>query len=114
VGETWAMTEKDMKRLSTWMRKILRRTYRPVVEQGMWRIRTNQDLRELCKDLNIVTNIKKKKLEWIEHLVKMDQGWTVTKIFESKPDESRRRGNPRLRWLEDEEKDLWETKVRRW
>jgi len=72
VGETWAMTEKDMKRLSTWMRKILR-TYGPVVEQGMWRIRTNQDLRELCKDLNIVTNIKKKKLEWIEHVVKIVQ-----------------------------------------
>jgi hypothetical protein len=80
----------------------------------MWRRRTNQELRELCKDLNIFTNIKKKKLEWIEHVERMDQGRTVKKIFESKPAESRRRGNPRLRWLEDEEKDLWETKVRRW
>jgi hypothetical protein len=93
---------------------MLIRIYGPVVEQEMWRIRTNQELRELCKDLNIVTNIKKKKLEWIEHVVRMDQGRTVKKILESKPEESRRRGNPRLRWLKDEEKDLWETKVRRW
>jgi hypothetical protein len=94
------------------VRKILR-IYGPMVEQGMWRI-TNQEVRELCKYLNVVTDIKKKKLEWIEHVVRMDQGRTVTQIFESKPEESRRRGSPRLRWLEDEEKNLWETKVRRW
>jgi predicted phosphohydrolase len=26
-SETWAMTEMDMKRMGTWERKILRRTY---------------------------------------------------------------------------------------
>jgi hypothetical protein len=105
MRETWAMTE-DMKKLSAWVRKILIRIYGPGVEQGMWRIRTNRELRELCKDIAIETNIKKKKMEWIEHVVRMDQGGTVKKIFESKPEESRRRGNPRLRWLEDKEKDL--------
>jgi hypothetical protein len=38
-----------------------------VVQQGIWRIRTNQDLRELHKDLDTVANIKKKRLEWIGH-----------------------------------------------
>jgi len=84
-----------------------------VVEQGMWRIRSNHELRELGKDLNKITNIQKKKLEWIEHVVRMDQGRTVKKILENKPEESRRRENPILRWLEDE-KDMCETKVRRW
>jgi hypothetical protein len=37
----------------------------------------------------------------------MDKGRTDEKIFESKPERSRRRGRPRLRWLEDVEKDLW-------
>jgi len=36
------------------------------------------------------------------------------KIFESKPEVSRRGGRPRLRWLEDVEKDLREVKVKRW
>jgi hypothetical protein len=43
----------------------------------------------------------------------MDQGWAVKKIFEGKPEESRRRERPRLRWLEDVEKDLLEMKLMR-
>jgi hypothetical protein len=43
--------------------KILRRIYGPVVEQGIWRIRSNQELRELYKDLVIVADIKEKRLE---------------------------------------------------
>jgi len=44
----------------------------------------------------------------------MDQGRAFNKIFESKPEVSRRGGRPRLKWLEDVEKDLWEMKVKRW
>jgi hypothetical protein len=43
----------------------------------------------------------------------MDQGKTIKKISESKPEGSRRKGRPRLRWLEDAEKGLWEMKVKR-
>jgi hypothetical protein len=43
----------------------------------------------------------------------MDEGRTVKKIFESKLDGSRRRGRPRLRWLEDVVKGLREMKVKR-
>ena len=35
-------------------------------------------------------------------------------IFDSKLDGSRRRGRPRLRWLENVEKDRWDMKVERW
>ena len=42
----------------------------------------------------------------------MDQGRTVKKILESKPEGSRS-GRPRMRWLEDVEKDLREMKVKR-
>jgi len=48
-SETWAMAEMDMKSLSTFERNILRMVYGPVVEQGMWRIRTNQELWGRCK-----------------------------------------------------------------
>ena len=43
----------------------------------------------------------------------MDQGRTVKKTFESKLEGSRRTGRPRLRWLEEVEKDLREIKVKR-
>ena len=71
----------EMKRLDKWDRKILRMIYGPVVEQGIWRIRTNQKLGELYKDLDKVANIKKKRPEWIGHLKRMGNGRVVRKIF---------------------------------
>jgi hypothetical protein len=44
-SEMWAVTEMDMKQLSVWGRKILRRICGSVVQEGLWR--TNQELREL-------------------------------------------------------------------
>jgi hypothetical protein len=43
----------------------------------------------------------------------MDKGKTVKKIFQSKLEGSRRLGRPRLRWLEEVEKELREMKVKR-
>jgi hypothetical protein len=110
--ETWAMTEMFMKKLHIWERRILR-THGLVVVQAVWRIRTDQELRELYKDLDIVADIKKKALEGIGHVVRMDQGKAVKKIFESEPEGSRRRERPRLRWLEDIEKDLLVMKIKK-
>jgi hypothetical protein len=57
--EAWSMTEKDKTRLSMWERKILRKVYGPVTEQGVWRIRRNEELRELYKAPDLVADIKK-------------------------------------------------------
>jgi hypothetical protein len=57
--------------MGTWERKILRRIYGVVEEQGTWRIRTNLELRQLYKYLDIVADTKKKRLEWIGHVVRM-------------------------------------------
>jgi hypothetical protein len=54
-------------------------------------------MRELYKDLDIVAGIKKKRLEWTGHVVRMVQGRTVKKIFMGKLERNRRRGKPRLR-----------------
>ena len=83
-----------------------------MVEQGIWIIRTNQELRELCKDLDVAADIKK-RLEWIGCLVRMDQRRTVKKIYESKPEGSRRQESPRFRWPEEVERDLWEMRVKK-
>ena len=60
-----------------------------MLEQEIRKIRTNQELRELYKDLDIVAGIKRKRLEWIGHVVRMDQGKSVKKLFGSKPEGSR-------------------------
>ena len=51
-------------------------------------------------------------MELTANVVKMDQGRTVKRVFESKPGGSRIRGRPRLRWLEDRVKDLQDMKVK--
>jgi hypothetical protein len=100
----------DIKRLGTWKREILRRIHRPVLQQGIWRIKRTQEVWELLKILEIAANIKK-KIEWIGHAVRKDQGRTLKKIFHSKPAGRRRRGRPRLRWLDKAKKDLQDRKV---
>jgi DNA-binding transcriptional regulator GbsR (MarR family) len=79
----------DMKRLSTWERKILRRIHGPEAKQETQGRRINQELRELYKDLDIVADIRKKRYEWTGHVVRMNQRMTVKKIFESKLEGSR-------------------------
>jgi hypothetical protein len=39
------MAEMDMKRMSTWERKVIRKVYGSVAEQGICRRRTNQELK---------------------------------------------------------------------
>ena len=46
----------------------------------MWRIRTNQELRELRHDLDLI-DIKKKRFKWIGYVVRMDQGKAVKKYL---------------------------------
>ena len=73
-----------------------------------------QELWELYKDSDVVTDIEKKILERIRHLARLDYGMLVKKISESTPEWRRRMGRPRLRWLDDVEKYLQEMKVKRW
>jgi hypothetical protein len=61
--EAWPITEKDKTRLNMWERKILRKVYGPVTEKGVWRIRRNEELRELYKAPDLVVDIKMKRLE---------------------------------------------------
>ena len=49
-SETWFVAAMDMNRLGTGEREILRRVHGPGVQQGMWRIRTDQELGELYKE----------------------------------------------------------------
>jgi len=77
---TGAFTELGLKKQCTWERKILRRMYGPVAERGIWRIRSDGELVALYKDLDIVADIKKKRLEWTGYVVRTDHGRTVKKI----------------------------------
>jgi hypothetical protein len=65
------------------------------------------------KDVDIVTDIKTKRLEVTGHKVIVGHERVVTKIYKSKPKRMRRMGKQRPRWLKDTEKEIWE-KVKIW
>jgi hypothetical protein len=58
--ETWGVNEMEKERLGTWDRKILRRIHGPMVEQGIWRIKTDHELMEIYKYPDIVTDIERR------------------------------------------------------
>jgi len=57
--------------LNTFDRKILRRIYGPIQEGGRWRPRWNK-LYTLYNDLNIVEDIKIRRLVWAGHIIRME------------------------------------------
>ena len=107
---TWTVTNKTEKMLMTWERKILRKIYGPTEENGQWRIKTNLELVTKYKSQDIVTVIKIRRLEWLGHVIRMNETRCVKKIFEGKLEGRRGRGRPRLRWIDD----LRKLGVKRW
>jgi hypothetical protein len=112
--ETWVLTIRSKDVLNTWERKILRKIYGPVQENGGWRVRTNQELYELYEDPCITNEVKSARLRWLGHVERMPENRAVRQVFRNHPQGRRLPGRPRKRWLEDVEEDLLELKVRGW
>jgi hypothetical protein len=68
-AETWTLTRRERERETIHLeRKVLRKIYGAVNEKGQWRIRRNMELYQLYKDLDMVTEIKKRRLHWTGHV----------------------------------------------
>ena len=78
------------------------------------RIKTNLELITKYKSQDIVTVIKIRRLEWLGHVIRMNETRSVKKIFEGKLEGGRGRGRPRLRWINDVEDDVRKLSVKRW
>lgn len=72
-----------------------------MAEQGIWTIITDQELAGIFKYLDIIVDIKKKRLECFGNMIRTDQRRTIKKIFEIIPEGSRRNGKPRLKCLQN-------------
>jgi len=78
-------------------RKIFRRIYGPIYENGEWKSRTNRELEELRKGENIVKWIKVQGISWLCQLERMEDDRMPKKIFTQDLVGTRRRGRPRKR-----------------
>jgi hypothetical protein len=58
--------------------------------------------------------IKIRSLEWLGHIIRMNEARIVKKIFEENLEGRRGRVRPRLRWINDVDEDLGMLGVKRW
>lgn len=112
--ETWVLTTKNERLLNVWERKMLRKIFGPVKIGNEWKIRKNNELRDLYGEPDLVCFVKTARLRWLGHVERMADTRIPKKLLNGKPDGKRRRARPRLRWLDDVEADLRHLGVRRW
>ena len=75
------------------------------MNNGMWCIRTNEELDELYKDVNIYVDIKVRRLEWLGHVMRMTNDRVPKIVLNAKLDGKRKVGRPKLRWYDDVQND---------
>ena len=114
ASETWCMLKEDQKRIAVWERKILRRIYGPKFENGVWRLRCNDELYALYGKPSILGEIKSSRLRWLGHVERSIESSVLHKIYKGKPGGRRCIGRPRKTWLTDVEEDLKDLGIRTW
>ena len=108
------LSKQDEHRLSIFERKILRRIYGLVMDPGRWRIRTNQELYQLCGENDIVKFCKLSRLRWAGHVICQDDDGLSRRVLLSEQVGKRPRGRPRLRWEDGVEEDVSRLGCRNW
>ena len=114
AAETWTLTKADELKLDVFERKILRRIYGPICENGVWRSRYNHELYQLYQDVHITKHIKICRLRWLGHVERMNNCTSLKRIYSTKPIGRRSVGRPKLRWMDGAERDLRALGVTNW
>jgi hypothetical protein len=74
--------------------------------QGEWRIRKNDEVYKLYGELQLLVEVKKRRLQYVGHVVRMEEGRVPKKILDQHPGGRRKPGRPRKGSLDDVTKDL--------
>jgi hypothetical protein len=101
--------------LMVFERKVLRRIFGPTKERdGIWRIKTNDELDELIRHKNTINHIKAQRLSWFGHLQRMLEEGMVKKVYKWKPMLRRPLGRPKNRWKNYVIIDRKKPKIKNW
>ena len=91
----------------------MRKIYGPVKENELWRIRRNDELKAIIKGENIVRFIKRQRIQWLGHIERM-QDTAIPKKMYGKLYATKRRGRPKMRWLDDVSMDMRKMGLNEW
>jgi hypothetical protein len=118
-SESRALMKTEENKLKISERKILRKIYGPISENGNWRSRYNYELYQPYEDSEIIKVIKAGRLRWLGHLYRANETDPCRKVTVTKTEGRREKGRPPIRWLDSVEQDLrllgiqgWRNKAR--
>lgn len=115
AAETLTLTKREEEDLRIVERKVMRTILGPVrVSDNEYRPRMNHEIHQDLGGEDIVKKIKKQRVKWLGHVWRAGMAATTRAIMQWEPACRRRRGRPRLRWLQEVERDLEEAGVTRW
>jgi hypothetical protein len=95
----------NLRKLGIFEKKILRRIVGAVKEEGQWRMGYNKELYELYKDVDLVTFIKLKRLQWAGHIQRLRLDRIPKKAVQAKFSGSCPAGKPARRWEDGVKED---------
>jgi hypothetical protein len=100
--ESWSVTKVMENKLNAaenkWLRRILRISYREHV--------TNEDVRGRTQQPLISDTIRRRRMKWAGHVLRMKENRNPKRILNYKPKGKRTVGRPRRRWRDCFEEDL--------
>jgi hypothetical protein len=110
--ESWSLIKNEENKINIFERKILRKIYGPTNDNGVWRIRYNQELYGLYNKPDIIKMDKAARLRWLGYLYRTEELNPCKKLTFSKPIGTRKKGRPPVRWMDNVQQDLQTLGVR--
>jgi hypothetical protein len=109
------MNEVEEEKLRIFERKVLHKIFGSIQrDNGVWTIRTNEEVYNLRGKEDIIRFIKSQRLRWWEHIHGMEDETNIIRLTQWKPLATRPIGRPRTRWQDDVLKDIRTMKIRSW
>lgn len=113
-SETWVLNKKNKSKLERWERKILRKIYGGIQDEGQWRRRTNKEIQEMYKTPCITSKIQAQRLRWLGHVVRMGGERIAKKVLLGGEGGKKKRGRPRKKWMDAVKEDLRQIGIEDW
>jgi hypothetical protein len=88
------------------LREILRGIYGAIQIDGVWRRCYSQELYSLFNDVDIIKRIKINRLRWAGYVIRRENEEIIKILMIVKLEGKKKKGRPRMRWMDGVEKYL--------